>query len=161
MSYDVVVATPTSSTTAFRLRWDVFLSFRGEDTRLNFTDHLYTQLHRHGIRAFRDNEGMNRGDDISSSLLDAIEDSAAFIAVISPNYASSRWCLEELAKVCECRRLILPVFYQVDPSDVRRQGGRFHEDFGKLEARFGEDKVLKWRKAMEKAGGTAGWVFDG
>ena len=69
--------------------------------------------------------------------------------------------VEELAKVCECRRLILPVFYQVDPSDVRRQKGRFHEDFGKLEARFGEDKVLRWRKAMEKAGGIAGWVFNG
>ncbi|RVX10626.1 TMV resistance protein N [Vitis vinifera] len=161
MSYDVVVSTPTSSTTAFRHRWDVFLSFRGEDTRHNFTDHLYTQLDRNGIRAFRDNEGLNRGDDINSGLLDAIEDSAAFIAIISPNYASSRWCLEELAKVCECRRLILPVFYQVDPSDVRRQKGRFHEDFGKLEARFGEDKVLRWRKAMEKAGGIAGWVFNG
>ncbi|XP_034700720.1 disease resistance protein RPV1-like isoform X1 [Vitis riparia] len=161
MSYDVVVSTPTSSTTAFRHRWDVFLSFRGEDTRHNFTDHLYTQLDRNGIRAFRDNEGLNRGDDINSGLLDAIEDSAAFIAIISPNYASSRWCLEELAKVCECRRLILPVFYQVDPSDVRRQKGRFHEDFGKLEARFGEDKVLRWRKAMKKAGGIAGWVFNG
>ena len=69
--------------------------------------------------------------------------------------------VEELAKVCECRRLILPVFYQVDPSDVRRQKRRFHEDFGNLEARFGANKVLRWRIAMEKADGIASWVFNG
>lgn len=104
----------------FRLRWDVFLSFRGEDTRHTITHSLYDSLHKHGIRVFRDDEGLNRGDEIAPSLFEAIYDSAASIVILSPNYASSRWCLEELGKICELNRLILPVFYQVDPSHVRR-----------------------------------------
>ena len=160
-SDDLVSSTPTAPAPAFRRRWDVFLSFRGEDTRREFTDRLYTRLLQNGVRAFRDNEGLNRGDTIGSTLLDAIEDSAAFIAIISPNYANSRWCLEELAKVCECDRLILPVFYMVDPSDVRRQGGPFRQHFEDLEARFGKEEALKWRNAMARAGGIAGSVVNG
>ncbi|KAK9276102.1 hypothetical protein L1049_005633 [Liquidambar formosana] len=158
MAYD-----ESSSTTpppAFRLRWDVFLSFRGEDTRHGFTDRLYNALENKGVRVFRDDDGLNRGDEIAPGLLEAIEDSSASILIISPNYASSRWCLEELAKIVECRRLILPVFYQVDPSHVRRQKGPFEDSFRSLEERFGQDKGVRWRQAMEKAGGISGWVFQ-
>ncbi|KAI8527221.1 hypothetical protein RHMOL_Rhmol12G0058800 [Rhododendron molle] len=143
-----------------RLRWDVFLSFRGEDTRHGFTDRLYEALLAKGVRAFRDNEGMSKGDEIASSLIGAIHDSAAAIAVISPSYASSRWCLEELATICECRRLLLPVFFNVDPSHVRRQKGPFEEDFRSLERKFGVENVVRWRNAMEKAGGISGWVEE-
>ncbi|GMP58144.1 hypothetical protein CsSME_00021919 [Camellia sinensis var. sinensis] len=152
--------TVTSSTPAFRLRWDVFLSFRGDDTRDGFTDRLYNALEGQGVRVFRDKDGLTQGDELTQSLLDAIEDSAAAIAIISPRYADSHWCLEELAKICECERLILPVFYLVDPSNVRRQKGPFEEDFKSLERRFGEHKVGRWRSAMEKAGGISGLVFQ-
>ncbi|CAI9265060.1 unnamed protein product [Lactuca saligna] len=37
------------------------LSFRGEDTRNGFTDHLYTTLKQAGICTFRDNDSMERG----------------------------------------------------------------------------------------------------
>ncbi|KAA8529497.1 hypothetical protein F0562_033704 [Nyssa sinensis] len=144
-------------TPSFRFRWDVFLSFRGEDTRHNFTERLYNELVRNGIRTFRDDEELEQGDEIAPSLLTAIEESAASIAIISKNYASSKWCLEELAKIIECRRLILPVFYQVDPSHVRRQMGPFEEAFQNLQLRFGVENVGRWRKAMEKAGGISGW----
>ncbi|KAH7515830.1 hypothetical protein FEM48_Zijuj10G0067900 [Ziziphus jujuba var. spinosa] len=157
-SDDVVSAAPG----AFRLRWDVFLSFRGEDTRGTITKNIYESLLKHGVRVFLDNDGLNRGDEIAPSLLEAIEDSAACIVVFSPRYADSRWCLEELAKISECRRLILPVFYGVDPSDVRRQRGPFEEHFRIHEERFGVERVLRWRKAMDKVGGIAGfhlWVF--
>ncbi|KAK4598301.1 hypothetical protein RGQ29_015676 [Quercus rubra] len=151
-----------SSSEASRLRWHVFLSFRGEDTRYPFINNLYTTLHNKGIRAFRDDDGLRRGDEIAPTLLDAIEESAASIVVISQNYASSRWCLEELSKICECKRLILPVFYLVDPSDVRKQRGPFfgkhfreHEEKG-----IEKEKVTKWREAMETAGGKAGYVVQ-
>ena len=150
-----------SNSEVSRLRWHVFLSFRGEDTRYPFINNLYTSLHNKGIRAFRDDDGLRRGDEIAPTLLDAIEESAASIVIISQNYADSRWCLEELSKICECKRLILPVFYQVDPSDVRKQRGPFfgkhfreHEEKG-----IEKEKVMKWRKAMETAGGKAGFVF--
>ncbi|XP_022733870.1 disease resistance protein TAO1-like [Durio zibethinus] len=151
----VVPSTPLS----FRLRWDVFLSFRGEDTRHGITQKLYSSLVEKGVRVFRDDDGLNRGDEISPRLLEAIEDSAASVVILSQNYASSHWCLEELARICQLRRLILPVFYGVDPSHVRRQRGPFVEAFCSHENRFGKETVMKWRRAMEKVGGIAGFVF--
>ncbi|MED6154890.1 hypothetical protein PIB30_000392 [Stylosanthes scabra] len=147
----------SSTPGAFRLRWDVFLSFRGEDTRDPFIAPLYHELQSRGVRAFRDNEGLERGDDIAPTLLEAIDDSAASIVVLSPKYADSRWCLEELAKICECDKLILPVFYGVDPSDVRKQKGPFEEDFRIQEKKFDAVKVLRWREAMKKVGNRAGF----
>ncbi|XP_059446014.1 disease resistance protein RPV1-like [Corylus avellana] len=150
----------SSAPGATRHRCDVFLSFRDDDTRDPFTFNLYDALEKHGVRVFLDDEGLRRGDEIAPSLLEAIDDSAASIVIFSPNYASSRWCLEELSKICECRRLILPVFYQVYPSDVRRQKGPFEEHFRRHENRFGKDVVSRWSRAMAKAGGISGWVFD-
>ncbi|KAF2325402.1 hypothetical protein GH714_027505 [Hevea brasiliensis] len=103
---------------------------------------------------------MSQGDEIAPSLLDAIEDSAASIIMLSPNYANSHWCLEELATICQLGRLILPVFYDVDPSNVRKQTGHFEKDFSTHTERFGEEKVKKWRKAMQKVGGISGLPYD-
>ena len=102
--------------------YDVFLSFR-EDTRLSFTDHLYTALDRARVHTFRDNK-IPRGEEISSQLLEAIHGSEISIVVFSKGYATSTWCLEELANIMECRdkkgQVVLPVFYDIDPSDVRK-----------------------------------------
>ncbi|XP_031386161.1 disease resistance protein TAO1-like [Punica granatum] len=141
-----------------RYRWDIFLSFRGEDTRHGFTDRLYKALWLDGVRTFRDDEGLERGDEVAPGLLEAIQDSAGAVAVISERYADSRWCLEELATIFEGKKLLLPVFYDVDPSDVRRQRGPFEAGFRKLEESCGAEKVQRWRQAMEKAGNISGWV---
>ncbi|TKY69763.1 TMV resistance protein N [Spatholobus suberectus] len=153
--------TPESDVTpsSFRLRWDVFLSFRGTDTRRTITKDLYDALHTRGVRVFRDDDGLERGDEIQKKLLEAIEDSAASVIVLSPDYASSHWCLEELAKICECGRLILPVFYWVDPSDVRKQKGPFEQSFVSHANRFPQESVRQWRDAMKKVGGIAGYVL--
>ncbi|XP_034899197.1 uncharacterized protein [Populus alba] len=150
----------SSSPAALRLHWDVFLSFRGEDTRYGFTKNLYDSLSKQDIRVFLDDSGMAQGDEIAPTLMEAIEDSALSIIILSPRYANSHWCLEELARICELRRLILPVFYQVDPSHVRRQKGPLEQDFMNHMERFGEEKVGKWREAMNKVGGISGFVYD-
>ncbi|KAF3431363.1 hypothetical protein FNV43_RR26094 [Rhamnella rubrinervis] len=157
---DDVCSTPAP--VAFRLMWDVFLSFRGEDTSETIAKNIHESLLEHGVRVFLGGERLNRGDEIDRSLLEAIEDSAACVVLFSPRYADSRWCLEELARIWENGRLILPVFYGVDPSDVRRQGGPFEENFRIHEGKFGKKKVLRWREAMEKVGGISGfnfWIF--
>ncbi|XP_034677343.1 disease resistance protein RPV1-like isoform X2 [Vitis riparia] len=150
----------SSGTSSFQWRWDVFLSFRGEDTRFNFTDHLCRELMRRGVRTFRDDEGLERGGEIQPSLLKAIEDSMISVVVFSENYAHSKWCLDELDKIMQCSRekgqKVLPIFYHVDPSDVRKQTGSFGEVF----ARYGnatEERVPRWRAALSQAGGLAGW----
>ncbi|GLT86357.1 hypothetical protein SLE2022_045020 [Rubroshorea leprosula] len=154
---------PSLASEPFRLRWDVFLSFRGEDTRHGIIKNLYNSLQSHGVRVFMDDDCLRRGEEISPSLIQAIEDSAASIVIISPDYAASRWCLEELARICELKRLMLPVFYRVDPSDVRHQRESFKVAFKDYEERFKseEKKVSRWKDAMGKVANTAGWVFNG
>ncbi|CAK7338776.1 unnamed protein product [Dovyalis caffra] len=141
--------------------YDVFLSFRGEDTRKNFTDHLYTALIQAGIHTFRDDDELPRGEEIGPQLLKAIEDSRISILVFSKDYASSRWCLDELVKILECKRtmgqLVLPIFYDIDPSDVRKQKGSFAKAFDRHEDIFSKEKVNKWREALLLAGNLSGW----
>ncbi|XP_034675172.1 disease resistance protein RPV1-like isoform X2 [Vitis riparia] len=141
----------SSSTSIRKYSFDVFLSFRGEDTRNNFTGHLFENLHRMGINTFRDDQ-LERGEEIKSELLKTIEESRISIVVFSKDYARSKWCLDELAKIMECReemeQIVLPVFYRVDPSDVRKQTGSFGEAFSIHERNVDEKKVQRWRHSL-------------
>ena len=136
--------------------YDVFLSFRGEDTRASFTSHLYTALHNAGVFVFKDDETLPRGNKISPSLQLAIEESRVSVVVFSRNYAESRWCLKELEKIMECHRttgqVVVPVFYDVDPSEVRHQTGHFGQAFRNLEAyidlKMEEEMLPGWRKMV-------------
>ena len=154
---------PPSSTPGCKYEYDVFLSFRGTDTRNNFTDHLYDRLEQVGISTFRDDERLKQGTEINSGLLRAIDESKIAVVVLSKQYAASSWCLIELAKIVECmdkkKLTILPVFHYVDPSDVRNQRGSFAEAFAKHENRFKDkiDDVKTWRAALTKVTNLSGW----
>ncbi|PNY14991.1 disease resistance protein (TIR-NBS-LRR class) [Trifolium pratense] len=158
---------------------DVFLSFRGEDTRVSFTSHLNTSLLNAGIKVFRDDDSLQRGDIISTSISRAIEQSQIAVIVFSKNYADSRWCLDELVKIMECSKstgqVILPVFYGVDPSEVRHQNGEFGRAFQSLLTRLSNMKGLfkvlnfksgslnleqerSWTAALHEVAGFAGFV---
>ena len=134
----------------------MFLSFRG-DTRYNFTDHLYAALVRKGIFTFRDEKKLERGKSIGPELLRAIEESRFAVVILSRNYASSSWCLDELAKIVNCRKgmgmVVMPVFYSVNPSDVRNQSGTFQQAFAEHEA----NKVETWRAALKEVANLSGW----
>ncbi|XP_061944132.1 disease resistance protein RUN1-like isoform X2 [Populus nigra] len=155
---------PESSRSRPEGTYDVFLSFRGEDTRKKFTDHLYTALVQAGIHTFRDDDELPRGEEISKHLLKAIQESKISIVVFSKRYASSRWCLNELVEILKCKnpktvQIVLPIFYDIDPSDVRKQTGSFAEAFDKHEDHF-KEKVKEWRKALEEAGNPSGWNLN-
>ncbi|KAM7469358.1 hypothetical protein LguiA_007541 [Lonicera macranthoides] len=117
--------------------YDVFLSFRGEDTRKTFIDHLYTALVQQGFRTFRDDDETEKGEYLKSELEKAIHQSKISIVVMSKDYASSTWCLDELVMILKRRRtsrhIVLPVFYDVDPSQVRKQTGRTADAFARHE----------------------------
>ncbi|XP_061355776.1 disease resistance protein Roq1-like [Gastrolobium bilobum] len=156
---------PHPSSFTYEWIYDVFLNFRGVDTRKNFTGNLYNSLHERGIHTFIDDEGLNKGEEITPSLLQAIQDSRIFIAVFSKNYASSTYCLKELVMILECSkaqgRLFWPVFYDVDPSQVRHQSGAYAEALAKHEERYKDDKdmVKEWRKALFQAANMSGSHF--
>ncbi|XP_031258095.1 TMV resistance protein N-like isoform X3 [Pistacia vera] len=149
-----------SSSSVHQWQYDVFLSFRGEDTRKNFTDHLYYALIEKAIFTFRDDEQLERGKEISSELFTAIEQSRFAIIVFSKHYATSTWCLDELAKIVDCMedkgQTAVPIFYDVDPSDVRKQRGDFKEAFDKHEEE-NQKKVQTWRSALKRVASISGY----
>ncbi|KAG4403111.1 hypothetical protein AAZX31_01G032000 [Glycine max] len=144
------------------IRHDVFLNFRGEDTRDNFISHIYAELQRNKIETYIDYR-LARGEEISPALHKAIEESMIYVVVFSQNYASSTWCLDELTKILNCKkrygRVVIPVFYKVDPSIVRHQRETYAEEFVKYKHRFADniDKVHAWKAALTEAAEIAGW----
>ncbi|XP_016646813.1 PREDICTED: TMV resistance protein N-like [Prunus mume] len=152
----------TSAPSASPWKYHVFLSFRGIDTRRRFAAHLYHRLWFRSITTFRDDNELVRGTTISPNLLRAIEESWIAIVILSPNYASSSWCLDEVSKIVECKDVdtILPIFYDVDPTDVRKQMGTFAEAFNNHKKNFKKDKakLQRWRAALTKVSNISGWI---
>ncbi|KAF3447808.1 hypothetical protein FNV43_RR08513 [Rhamnella rubrinervis] len=113
----------SSSSPPRRKKYDVFLSYRGEDTGLTFTSHLYGALRRKGIsNTYMDVEELKKGKDIEPQLMNAIENSDYAIIVLSENYATSTWCLKEVAKIVECMGdsgRIRTIFYHLDSDHAR------------------------------------------
>ncbi|XP_050145761.1 disease resistance protein RPV1-like isoform X7 [Malus sylvestris] len=145
-----------------REKYDVFISFRGEDTRLGITSHLHAALLQKKFETYIDNR-LQRGEEIGYALLEAIEKSTISVIIFSQNYASSTWCLDELVHILKCNnkegRMVIPVFYDIDPSDVRKQHGSYADAFDELEKRFANsiDKVHKWRDALTTAANLSGF----
>ncbi|KAL6285073.1 hypothetical protein ACE6H2_009463 [Prunus campanulata] len=161
-----MAASKDACSSSYRCSYHAFLSFRGEDTRKGFTDHLYRALELAGIHTFRDDDEIERGSNIAAELQKAIQESRASIIVFSKDYAASRWCLDELTKIMERSKteghMVLPVFYAVDPSHVRNQNGTFAEAFARHEERFKDEmyKVEEWRRALRDVADLGGMVLE-
>ncbi|CAI0397373.1 unnamed protein product [Linum tenue] len=142
--------------------YEVFMSFRGPDVRNKFASHLYTSLARAKIRTFRDEEELQKGEGIAPSLVRAIPDSKIYIPILSEQYASSKWCLTELAQMVECWKqgkghIILPIFYFVDPRDVRKQQGSYQQAFEQHAQKHSPQTVIEWKEALREVGQMKGW----
>ncbi|KAG6670768.1 hypothetical protein I3843_Q038500 [Carya illinoinensis] len=153
-----------SSFPSIRVRnHDVFLSFRGEDVRDNFISHLHKALVEKEIHTYIDYD-LKKGEEISPALFKAIEESMISIVIFSENYAGSRWCLDELLKILDCnetiKQIVIPIFFKVDPSEVRHQKENFGKSFDKLGDKLKDDaKMVNWKKALEKVADLAGFPF--
>ncbi|RDX91293.1 TMV resistance protein N, partial [Mucuna pruriens] len=149
---------PMSDNSAPQTKYDVFVSFRGKDIRQGFLSHLIEAFKRKQINAFVDDK-LERGERIWASLVGAIEGSSISLILFSPDYASSRWCLEELVKILECRetygQIVIPVFYHVQPADVRHQLRSYKSAFAKHATKY-KGKVQIWRHAMSQSADLSG-----
>ncbi|KAK2993646.1 hypothetical protein RJ640_019286 [Escallonia rubra] len=113
-----------------------------------------------GFCTFRDNEEIARGEEIELEIKKAMPRSRSSVVVFSENYASSKWCLDELVMIMECRRtsnhVVIAVFYHVDPSDVRHQKESFKKALDRHEQRFKAGKMVikkDWKEWIK------GWSF--
>lgn len=152
---------PSSSHIAPSWKYDVFVSFRGEDIRKTFVDHLFSDFQRKGIYAFKDDKKLKRGEEISSGLYEAIEQSRFLIVIFSNDYASSTWCLRELVKILECKKIndkyeVRALFYNVTPEVVKNQSGTYLEAFMKHEA-SNRIEAHEWKKTLTLGATLSGW----
>lgn len=153
----------SSSSSCRCWRYHVFVSFCGEDVRRNFLSHLQKELQLREINAFKDHE-IKRSRSIWPELKHTICESRISIVVISRNYAGSSWCLDELLEIMECReaegQTLLTVFYEVDPSDVRKQTGAFGKAFeNTCLARKVEDRQ-RWKQALIDVANVSGYCSE-
>ncbi|KAJ4892855.1 Disease resistance protein (TIR-NBS-LRR class) family [Raphanus sativus] len=130
----------------------VFPSFHGPDVRRGFLSNLLKEFKEKGIDVFIDN-GIERSKLIGPELTEAIRGSLIAVVLISRNYVSSTWCLNELVEIMKCweedKQTVEVVFYEVDPSDVKKQKGDFGAVFDKTCAEKSLDEVKSWRKALK------------
>ncbi|KAJ9558686.1 hypothetical protein OSB04_013300 [Centaurea solstitialis] len=166
----------SSSSSPPDYKYDVFLSFRGLDTRLNFTDHLYKALINSNFTTFLDDADIETGEDLKPELENAIKGSRASIIVLSKNYASSTWCLDELVLILEQHKtsnhVVIPIFYHVEPTDVRKQESSFGDVMAKHKQRMeakenveGKSQLARkmeiWKKALIEVANLKGKASQG
>ncbi|KAF8007311.1 hypothetical protein BT93_K1343 [Corymbia citriodora subsp. variegata] len=141
--------------------YEVFLSFRGKDTRESFTDYLYTSLVNAGIHVFRDDNELRIGEEIGPELLCGITHSKISIPIISENYSSSKWCLRELVQMLKCKKsrgqIVLPIFYKVEPSQLRHLTRRWKDAINAHKKNMGENVVKEWEEALKEVSFLKGW----
>jgi len=138
-----------------KFNYDLFLSFRGEDTRYGFTGNLKKALDDKGVRTYIDDEELQKGDEITPSLTKAIEE--------SKNYASSSFCLQELSKILDAMKdkvgcFVLPVFYKVDSCDVRKLKRSYGDAMGKHDE-ASSSSHNKWKDSLYQVANLVGFSY--
>nr|AHN95339.1 DM2B [Arabidopsis thaliana] len=151
---------PSPPTSVSRIwKHHVFPSFHGADVRKTILSHILESFRRKGIDTFIDNN-IERSKSIGSELKEAIRGSKIAIVLLSKNYASSSWCLDELAEIMKCRevlgQIVMTIFYEVDPTDIKKQTGDFGKAFKKTCNGKTKEHVENWRKALEDVATIAG-----
>jgi len=125
---------------------------------------LYISLVAAEIGVFNDDDPTLIGKDVDHEICNAIDHCKISIPILSEDYASSRWCLDQLAQMVECKRTkrqkILPIFYKVRTSHVRDLSGVFGERMLKHEKMVDECTYEWWKLALKEVGSFKGWVLE-
>lgn len=172
-------ASTSASTPLDCCGYDVFINHRGPDVKNTFASHLYGRLLQRGLRAFLDKRELQEGQNLTLQIQRAIRTATVHVAIFSPTYAQSKWCLDELLQMwemCESGAIIIPVFYHVKPAQLRwtqGAGGVYSEDLRKLEEkktydtqthqekpRHDPDTIQKWRKVLSDVSEISGFELD-
>ncbi|GMY28502.1 TMV resistance protein N-like [Fagus crenata] len=179
MDYEGNTSSASAPASALGGQFEVFLSFWGAETFKTSTnlsglrssrfiqhlrslqslpDLLYCRLKDAGIRTFGK---PHVGEEMGPAVLKAINESKISIPIVSWEYASSERCLRELEQMVECHKTmgnkILPIFWDVKPSDVRYYMGSHEEAFSRLQQHFDEKTVQRWKEAVRKVEQIKGW----
>ncbi|KAF8087783.1 hypothetical protein N665_0567s0008 [Sinapis alba] len=115
---------------------------------------MYKELEAKGIQTFKDDKELVCGCLIAPELVQAIKGSRIAIVVVSATYPASLWCHEELVKILKLEKegflTLVPIFYEVDPCQVRRQTREVVKQFKKHEKRNSKERVKSWRNVLKR-----------
>ncbi|KAH9292157.1 hypothetical protein KI387_042656 [Taxus chinensis] len=153
-------AYPTTST-----RLDVFINHCGTDVSHTLATIIRNTLHGIGLRVFLDEAALEIGDVISTQIQHEIHSASLHIAIFYPNYAHSSWCLQELSLMLTSGTKIIPVFFHVDPSDLRwvDQGKGIYADafnHHEKQGRYTSQKLQEWKMALQTVSFHSGCVIN-
>lgn len=140
------------------LDYDVFINHRGPDVKKTLASYLYYCLVARGLRVFLDIEEMQEGESLTSQIEGAIRTAFIHIAIFSPTYAESSWCLDELVQMLESGSKIIPIFHTVKPSELTSENGKYAQQLRQLEEktdqegkpRYDPATIRKWKTALSE-----------
>lgn len=102
--------------------WDVFISHASEDKE--FVRPLADALTGRGLRVWFDEFELHVGASLSGSIHRGLAESRFGVVVLSPSFFAKEWPQWELAGLLARqigeKRVILPVWHQIDQESVRR-----------------------------------------
>eukprot|EP00253_Pinus_taeda_P026710 PITA_26710 len=148
--------------------YQVFINHRGPDVKKTFASILYRSLVKNGLKVFLDQSEMKEGEKITSQIEGAIRSASIHVAIFSPRYAESQWCLNELVLMRESGSTIIPVFYHVNPSELKRTNGLYAKALHNLEnkktheekLRYDSTTIENWRNALFDVAGISGFELE-
>ncbi|KAI3718872.1 hypothetical protein L6452_19757 [Arctium lappa] len=142
---------PTAATVTWQQPpCDVFINHRGIDTKKNVAGLLYGHLKRLKLRPFLDNKNMKPGDKLFDKINTAISGCKVGVAVFSPQYCKSYFCLLELVRIMEAKKKVIPIFCDVKPSEL----------IVKDHWRSPKHELDRFQSALDEAKFTVGLTFD-
>ncbi|KAF3442121.1 hypothetical protein FNV43_RR16037 [Rhamnella rubrinervis] len=129
---------------------DVFINHRGTDTKRTIATLLYDHLSWMNIRSFLDNKTMKPGDKLFDKIDSGIRGCKVGVAMFSPRYCESYFCLHELALMIESKKKVIPIFCDIKPSQLRVERN----------AQCSMEDIRRFSYALEEAKNTVGLTFD-
>ena len=151
-----------SSSAATNVEYDVFLNHRGPDVKAGFMAHLDEALRTAWLNPFLDKKSLRKGDPAFSSIDAALEVAKVHVAVVSKGYAESKYPLTELVAMMRSGKPVIPVFYGVEPADLRwveRENGPFAAAFERHKSKRTWEQVQEWRDVLRKLADITGFCF--
>lgn len=131
---------------------DIFINHRGIDTKKNIAGLLFYHFSRLRLRPFLDSKNMKPGDNLNDKIDTAIRGCKIGVAVFSPRYCESPFCLHELALLMESRKRVIPIFCDVKPSELRVTDSP--------NVSYSKSQIERYERALQEAKYTVGLTFD-
>jgi len=152
-----------SSSSKLPRMYDVLINFNGEDIQRKFVSHLDSALSAVGFTTFLHHHNAVQSTHFEPPILNLCR---VAIVVFTKTYSASAWCLHQLQQIIQWHqtysRHVLPVYYEIQPSDVRLQKGHFGKAFKATAYQTFSRKQLehamsRWSQALTKTANFYGW----